>query len=120
MQTNPLLLTFCAVIAFGQTVNPAADSKEKFVGLPQYGVTLSPAAPIVVDHPSQTVIGHVVRADALTLRFNWYTVIVWTTLIPFIIGLCVWQVAGIIGAKPGRLPDCAGRLSCWSAPLTRN
>jgi hypothetical protein len=37
-----------------------------------------------------------IAADALTQRFNWFTVIVWTALIPFMIGLGVWQVAGII------------------------
>lgn len=35
-------------------------------------------------------------ADALTLRFNWYTVIVWIGLIPFMIALGVWQVLDII------------------------
>lgn len=35
-------------------------------------------------------------ADALTFRFNWFTVIVWTLVVPLMIGLGIWQVSTII------------------------
>lgn len=35
----------------------------------------------------------------MTLRFNWFTVILWTMLIPLMLGLGIWQVLTIVEGK---------------------
>jgi hypothetical protein len=44
-----------------------------------------------------TVVGAILLAGAsFTLRFNWVAVILWTGLIPVMLGVGIWQVLAII------------------------
>lgn len=51
----------CLGLTVAQTINPAADSKKTFVGLPQYGVTLTgdPGKPTIVNTSGKVILAWV-------------------------------------------------------------